>query len=167
LHLQLSFVKVSEKQFMINYITKEGLKKLQEELEILKKEKRPNVIQRIATARELGDLSENGDYQDAKDEQGFIEGRIMELENLLNKSEIIQKNDGGKNIGLGSKITADCGGVRREITIVGVNESDPASGFISNESPMGMAFMGKRKGDKVEVDIPSGKMICEILKVEN
>lgn len=150
---------------MTNYVTQEGLEKMRNELEELKTVKRPAVIKRIAEARELGDLSENGDYQDAKDEQGFIEGRIVELENLINKSEVIKKKESNGEVALGAKIIAECDGSQREFTIVGSNEANPSSGMISYESPIGMAFIGRKVGDIVEVEIPRGKMTCKILEI--
>jgi len=150
---------------MPNYLTEEGSRKLKSELQTLKEVKRPAVIRRIAAARELGDLSENGDYHDAKDEQGFIEGRISELENIINKSEVIIKNNSSDEVSLGSNFLAECDGKEREFTIVGVNEASPAQGLISYQSPLGTAFMGRRVGDEVEVDVPKGKMMCKVLKI--
>lgn len=148
-----------------NYLTKQGLQKLQEEFEYLKKIKMPEVIERIARAKELGDLSENAEYQDAKDEQGFIAGRIAELENLINKSEIIE--EGGKKtvVSVGSKIKIRCLKKDVEYTIVGSNEADPLKGLISNESPLGRAFLGRKAGEKVKVVVPRGEMDCEILEI--
>ncbi len=146
-------------------MTKQGLQKLQEEFEYLKKIKMPEVIERIARAKELGDLSENAEYQDAKDEQGFIAGRIAELENLINKSEIIE--EGGKKtvVSVGSKIKIRCLKKDVEYTIVGSNEADPLKGLISNESPLGRAFLGRKAGEKVKVVVPRGEMDCEILEI--
>jgi len=148
-----------------NYITQEGLKKLKEELEYLKKEKMPVVVERIARAKELGDLSENAEYQDAKDEQGFIAGRIAELENLINKSEIIEKNNSRDVVSVGCTIKALCGPDEHQYTIVGSNEADPSNGLISNESPIARAFLGCRVGDKVTVVVPKGEMECEVLEI--
>ncbi len=148
-----------------NYITKQGLEKLKEELEHLKKEKMPDVIERIAIARDLGDLSENAEYQDAKDEQGFIAGRIVELENLINKSEVIKEDSGSELVNIGSTVTARCNGKEVTYTIVGSNEASPSQGLISNESPIGQAFLGAKVGDKVNIEIPSGEMDCEVLQI--
>lgn len=148
-----------------NYITKQGLNKLKEELEQLKKEKMPEVIERIARAKELGDLSENAEHQDAKDEQGFIAGRIVELENLINKSEIIEANGNKEVVSVGCTIKALCEGDEHQYTIVGSNEADPGKGLISNESPIGRAFLGCRVGDKVKVAAPKGDMECEVLEI--
>jgi len=149
----------------VNYITKNGLEKLVEELEYLKKTKMPEVVERIARAKELGDLSENAEYQDAKDEQGFIAGRIAELENLINKSEIIKENGSKEIIDVGCTIKVRCGGDEYNYTIVGSNEANPGKGLISNESPIGRAFLGRRKGEKVMVNVPKGEMECEVLEI--
>lgn len=148
-----------------NYITKSGLEKLQEELRYLKKVKMPEVVERIARAKDLGDLSENAEYQDAKDEQGFIAGRIAELENLINKSEVIQENNSKEIVNIGSTIKVRCGQNEYSYTIVGFNEANPAKGLISNESPIGRAFLGRKIGEKVVVRVPKGEMECEILEI--
>ncbi|NUM25405.1 MAG: transcription elongation factor GreA [Candidatus Buchananbacteria bacterium] len=149
-----------------NYITKNGLEKLKEELELLKKTKMPEVIERIARAKELGDLSENAEYQDAKDEQGFIAGRIAELEHLINKSHVIEQKNNRDYVDIGSTIKVTCDGNKFTYTIVGSNEADPAQGLISNESPIGRSFLGRKKGDKVKVRVPRGEMECEVLEIE-
>lgn len=142
------------------------MKKLKEELQELKKIRRPQVIQRISEARELGDLSENAEYQDAREEQSFIEGRILELENIINKSEVYQKSGDSKNrIVLGSKFLAVCDGEERQFTLVGSTEVDPSLGLISYESPLGRAFYEKSIGDMVEVETPRGKISCKVLKI--
>jgi transcription elongation factor GreA len=151
---------------MSKFLTEEGLRKLNQELEQLKTVKRPAVIERIATARELGDLSENGEYHDARDEQGFIEGRIAQLEDMINKSEVIKNDSGSGIINLGVSLLAVCDGMNREFTIVGASEADPSKGFISYESPIGQAFMGKKVGDLVEVSVPKGVMKCEIKEIK-
>lgn len=148
-----------------NYITKGGLGKLKEELEYLRKKKMPEVVERIARAKELGDLSENAEYQDAKDEQGFIAGRIAEIENLINKSEVIEENSSKDIVTVGCTIRVFCGDKDYQYTIIGSNEANPARGLISNESPIGRAFLGKKVGDKVKVLVPKGEMECEILEI--
>jgi len=150
----------------LSYITKEGLQKLRAELEYLRKTKMPEVVERIARAKELGDLSENAEYQDAKDEQGFIAGRIAELENLINKSEVIRANGSKEVVNIGCTIKVRCGKNEYSYTIVGSNEANPSKGLISNESPIGRAFLGCKKGEKVVVAIPRGEMECEILEIE-
>ena len=152
---------------MTHYITQDGIEKLAKELEYLKNNKRKEVIARIQAAKELGDLSENAEYMDARDEQSFIEGRIGELETLIKKSEIINHNQDKDIVRLGSTVTVECdGNIKKIYTIVGSNEADPMQGFISNESPIGRAFLGRQVGDMVEVDIPKGKLGCKIINVE-
>src|SRR3989344_4891109 len=118
-----------------HYLTKDGLEKAKKELEFLKNEKMPEIIERIARAKELGDLSENAEYQDAKDEQGFTAGRIAELEEMIRKVQVIRKSDDSGVVSLGDTIKALCDGNQKEYTIVGSNEADPGKGMISNESP--------------------------------
>lgn len=149
-----------------NYLTKQGLQKIEEELEYLKKIKMPEVIERIARAKELGDLSENAEYQDAKDEQGFIAGHISELENLINKSELIEEGASRGIVNVGSTIKIRCNKTEFKYTIVGSNEANPSLGFISNESPLGRAFLGRKNGEKVIVSIPKGEMECEIIEIK-
>ena len=148
------------------YLTKQGLEKLEEEREYLKKVKMPEIIERIARAKELGDLSENAEYQDAKDEQGFTAGRLAELENLINKSEVISQNGAKETVNIGNTIRINCGNEEFNYTIVGSNEADPGKGLISNESPLGRAFLGRKIGEKVLVKIPRGEMECEILEIK-
>ncbi|MBI3290710.1 transcription elongation factor GreA [Candidatus Falkowbacteria bacterium] len=148
-----------------SYLTKQGLEKLKEELEYLKKAKMPEVAERIARAKELGDLSENAEYQDAKDEQGFIAGRIVELEHLINKAEVIEENGNKESVNIGSTIKVFCNTGEFKYTIVGSNEADPGKGLISNESPIGRAFLGAKIGEKITVNIPRGEMVCEILEI--
>ena len=147
------------------YITKEGLEKLKKELEYLKNEKMPEIIERIARAKELGDLSENAEYQEAKDDQGFTAGRIGELERLIRKAEVIAASHSNEMVSVGCTIRALCAGTEYRYTIVGSNEADPGRGLISNESPIGRAFLGGRIGDRVKVLIPRGEMECEILEI--
>jgi len=152
---------------MENYISKEGLENLKTELENLVKNKRPAVIERIATAQELGDLSENAEYHEARAQQSFIEGRVQELETLIKNAVIVKASKKTDSVGLGSTVHAICGDGRKiKYTIVGHSEADPMSGKISHESPLGQAFMGKAVGDKFELQIPAGKLECKIGKIE-
>ena len=149
-----------------NYLTEEGLKKIEQELEELKMVKRPDVVKRIDIAREFGDLSENAAYHDAKEEQAFIEGRILELEYLIKTSDIIDKNIHNKDlIDIGSHVKVDFNGEEKEFEIVGANEADPIRGSISYNSPLGKSFIGKRLGDKFEVEVPKGNVKCKILEI--
>jgi len=153
---------------MTHYITKEGLEKLKLELNELKTVKRHEVINRIKTAREQGDLSENAEYSDAKDEQSFIEGKILEIENLINKSIIIASNGNSTEmVTLGATVVVDCAGRNLKYTIVGSNEANPTEGLISNESPLGRAFLGKKVGETVVVSVPKGEMECHIVEIKS
>ena len=150
-----------------NYISKEGLKKLKEELAELKNIKRPLVIEKIARSREQGDLSENAEYHEAREEQSFIEGRIQEIEYLIKNSVIIKSDKKSDIVVIGSTVHATCdNGTKLKYTIVGPTEADPSSGKISHESPLGRAFIGKSVGHEFELVIPAGKIKCKIDKVE-
>ncbi|MFH1193449.1 MAG: transcription elongation factor GreA [bacterium] len=145
------------------YLTPEGKEKLEKELKILIAQ-RIEISNRIERAREMGDLKENAEYHDAKDEQGMSEGRIREIQDVLNQSEVVAKNT-GSSITLGSKIIAVLNGNVKNYEIVGANEANPLEGRISNESPLGKAFMGREEGNTVEVNVPAGKMVYEIKEV--
>ena len=151
-------------------VTKEGLKKLKDELEYLKDTKRKEVAQRLKEAISYGDLSENSEYEEAKNEQAFVEGRIIELERKIKNAKIISEHDAkktGKEANIGSHVTiAKVGGGEPEsYTIVGATEADPFEHKISNESPIGKAVLGNVKGDTVKVTTPSGTVEYEIVKV--
>jgi len=148
-------------------LTSEGLQKLQQELATLK-ERRKVVIERIKDAREYGDLSENSEYEDAKNEQSFVEGRIFELEETVRHAKVVAKKNamGTDKVELGLTVTLKMDGETLEYTIVGSSESDPASGRISSESPIGYSLLGKVKGDKVEINTPNGKMTCQIVGIK-
>lgn len=147
------------------YITKENLKKIKEELEYLEMKKRREVAARIEKAKELGDLSENAEYADAKDEMAFLEGKVLELRDKVNRAIIIEhkKSD---TVDVGSKVTLICNGEERFYHIVGPDEADPVEGKISNETPLAEGLMGKRIDDEVEINIPAGKLKCVVKKVE-
>lgn len=150
-----------------NYISQAGLDKVKQELEQLKNIDRPEVIDRIARARDQGDLSENAEYHDARERQSFIEGRILELEELIKNSIVLEEHKRSKIIGLGSTVHATCdNGLKFKYTIVGHSEADPSQGKISHESPFGRAFIGKTLGDEFELTVPAGKIKCKIEKVE-
>lgn len=151
------------------YVTQEGLRKLEEELEYLKTEKRAEVKERLKIARSYGDLSENSEYEAAKDEQGMVESRILLLENQLRNAVLIRSEDkvsGVVTVGSTVTIREFPNGDEEVYTIVGPAESDPIEGRISNESPIGKALLGKQEADKVVVPAPSGEITFEILKVE-
>lgn len=152
--------------FQQTFITEEGYQKLQEELQYLKNVKRKEISGRIELAKSFGDLSENAEYTDARNEQSFVEGRIMELELLLKTATVIKQTSGGSTIIMGSKIKIKMDGVTREFLIVGPQEADPVAGKVSYESPMGKSFLGKKVGDKFEIEVPKGKIKIEIVAIE-
>ncbi|MDD4271799.1 MAG: transcription elongation factor GreA [Patescibacteria group bacterium] len=147
-------------------ISQEGYDKLKKELDERLGVKRLEIAGRIETAKELGDLSENAEYAEAKDEQAFNDGRIGELTALLKNVTVVQSNGDKHKIGMGSKVTAAAEGKTKEFTIVSFNEANPAEGMISNESPLGVAFIGKKKGEKITVNTPRGSIVYEILDVK-
>ncbi|MEA2065182.1 MAG: transcription elongation factor GreA [Patescibacteria group bacterium] len=147
-----------------NLITPAGLEKLKKELNELKIVKRPALTERIKNAKELGDLSENADYQDAKEAQGFMEGRILELENIIKTATVIDKKMGDK-IGISSIVKLKSRDNIIKYTIVGASEVDLLNKKISNESPLGSALMDKKTGDKITIETPNGKAEYEILDV--
>jgi transcription elongation factor GreA len=152
-------------------VTKDGLKKLQEELAILKTARRQEVARRLKEAISYGDLSENSEYEEAKNEQAFVEGRILELERKIKNARIItaKKDKSSKEVDIGSSVTVRNKTDDEEpetFTIVGSTEADPSGQKISNESPLGKAFIGMQKGDTVKVMTPAGAHTYEILKVE-
>lgn len=149
-------------------ITQEGYNKLSSELEHLTKVKRREIANRIEKAKELGDLSENAEYHEAKDSQAFNEGRVAEIGNILKNVTIVEENKGsGGKIGMGSEIEAQNKqtGETKTFKMVSFNEADPIDGKISNESPLGTAFLDKKKGDEVIVETPKGEIKYKILKV--
>ncbi len=145
-------------------ISEEGYEKLQHELHELSTTKRRDIADRIEKAKELGDLAENAEYADAKEAQAFNEGRIGEISNLLKNLTVVQSAHGGE-IGMGSKVSVEIDGQKKEYTIVSFNEADPLEGRISNESPMGVAFLGRKVGEKVTVKTPKGDMTYSIKKI--
>lgn len=146
-------------------LTPEGLKKIQDELDALRI-KRREVALRIQEAKELGDLSENAEYHEAKNDQAFTEGRILELEALLHRAVVVEKpSKKNDTVQIGSTIKVSNNSVEREYSLVGSNEADPTSGKISNESPLGQAFLGKRKGDSIKLNTPKGVQEYSILSI--
>lgn len=148
------------------YLTPEGLENLKAELEEYKKHRRPETISRLEAAKALGDLSENAEYHEAKDELAFVEGHIRDLENKLHNVLLIEDTKEGGEVRVGSTIEIESDGKRKTYQIVGSSEVDPAGGRISNESPLGAAFIGKRKGDEVTVEAPSGRVTYTITDVK-
>jgi len=147
-------------------ISQEGYDKLKDELTLLTTVKRKEIAERIERAKELGDLSENAEYSEAKDAQALNEGRILELTNTLKNVTVVQHEDSNESVVMGSKVTVKTGDKEKQYTIVSFNEADPLNGKISNESPIGVAFLNKKKGDSVEVETPKGIVKYKILQIE-
>lgn len=146
-------------------LTPTGLEKLKTELQDLKTRGRQEVIERIRTAKEFGDLSENAEYEAAKNQQSFIEGRIQELEVMIKHAQVISKPKDKSKVEVGDTVEIECDGEKSTYTIVGATESNPAEGKISADSPIARALRGGKIGDKIEVPIPDGVMKCRILKI--
>lgn len=151
----------------VNYLTAEGLEKLKKEVAELKGPRRQELTARLRAAIQQGDLSENADYIQAKEEQGFLEGRILELDAILNNVVIIDENKKWDIVDIGATITIQEGDDPAETyQMVGPKEADPANGRISYESPIGRALMDHKVGDVVVVEIPVGNIELKILKIE-
>lgn len=149
----------------IAYLSQDGLEKIKAELVHLKTVRRRELAERIAAAKALGDLSENAEYHEAKDDLGFVEGRIMEIEDMLKNVSVIDEGATNDIIRIGTSVTVQVGSATKTYKIVGSNEANPMSGLISNESPLGSAFLGARAGETVTVETPAGKMSYKILSV--
>jgi transcription elongation factor GreA len=149
------------------YLTRAGFKKFEDELEQLRTVKRPRVAERIRQSKEFTDALDNAEYDEAKSEQAFIEGRIQELEATLANAQLIGEGPRSDVIGLGSHVTVkDSDGVVEQYTIVGSVEADPRHGLISNESPVGRALLGKRAGDEASVAAPAGSFQLTVVSVD-
>ena len=149
------------------FLTPEGLKKLEEELEYFRTVRRREVAERLRDVLEGQDILENAEYEDAKNEQAFVEGRILTLETILKSAEIIEKGGPADRVGIGSHVTiAEEDGEPETYHIVGSAEADPRSGRISNESPLGKALLGYRVGDEVIVNAPDGILSFQIIAIE-
>lgn len=150
-----------------SYLTRQGFDKLQEELDYLRKTKRQEVAERLHEAMEGGELIEDAEYEAAKNEQAFVEGRIQELEMLLANARVVEEGTQKDVVGVASRVTLQEEGNDPELfTIVGAAEANPREGRVSNESPLGRALMDHRVGDVVRVDAPQGSFSVKILKVE-
>ncbi len=149
-------------------LTKEGYQELQEELDKLVNEKLPKVVKRISTARDKGDLSENTEYQNAKEDKEIVDARISEIEDVLKRAEVVGKTRSKTQIGVGSEVTAHKKGNKTKMTfnIVGEFEGDADQGKISVVSPIGKAFLGSKQGDEVVVKAPAGDIVYIIDKVK-
>ena len=151
---------------MVRLVTQEGLQKLKDELENRKTKVRQEIAQAIKEAKEQGDLSENAEYSEAKRQQAENETRVAQLEMMIKNSEVAERDASSDCVQLGSAVKVKFNGSEMEFQIVGSNETSPEEMKISNESPMGKAFMGKCKGDSVEAETPSGKMKYKILDIK-
>jgi len=148
------------------YLSAEKLEELKKELIFLKTEKMPKTADRIDEARQMGDLSENAEYHAAREELAWAQSRVKELERIIDNSSVVESGGVKSSTAqMGSVITAVVNGKEKQYTIVGAQESNPAAGKISNDSPLAQAFWGKSKGDTVEFQAPAGKVLYQILEI--
>lgn len=150
------------------FVTKQGLVELKHELEDLEKVKRPQVLERVAAAREMGDLSENSEYTAAREELSLIDGRIEELSDMLKKVELIDEEEAARkhsSVILGSTVTVKIDGKQEVFELVGEWEADPDEKKISHESPLGKALLGKAVGEVIDVEAPAGKISYHIVEI--
>jgi transcription elongation factor GreA len=155
------------KGYEVVYLTAEGLQQIEDELDYLKTTRREEIALKLEIAIHQGDLKENADYHDAKNEQGFVEGRIRDLEDSLRRAQLIEDEGPSDVVRVGSTVTVSEEGFDEVETynIVGAHEADPASGRISNESPIGRALLGARVGDVVSVEAPAGEIRFEVQSI--
>ena len=147
-------------------ITQEGHDKLKKELEHLTIVKRREIANRIEKAKELGDLSENAEYSEAKDAQAMNESKVLTISTTLKNVVVVNNSGSNKEVAMGSTVTAENGAKEKVFQLVSFNEADPLEGKISNESPLGVAFLGKSKGDQVSVTTPKGEVKYKIIKIQ-
>ncbi len=147
------------------YISKDGLQKLRHELEEMVSIRRPEIAQRIHDAKEHGDLTENAEYEDAKNEQAFVEGRIQMVEALIKNATLIDEHHSNDHVQIGSTVKVSGPDGSQSFTIVGSTEAKPTEGRISNESPVGRALLGKKKGENVTVQVPAGDIAYKIVGI--
>lgn len=147
------------------YVSADGLKKLEAELDELRTKRRAEVAERIHNAMEFGDFSENSELEQAKNDQAFLEGRILSLEQMLKNAVTIDQNGHHDSVELGSTVVVEAGGEKMQYVIVGSAEAAPAEGRISNESPVGKALLGHRAGETVKASVPAGSMEMKIVRV--
>ena len=148
------------------YLTAEGMQTLKDELQELSTTKREDIAHRLKEAKADGDLSENAMYDAARDEQSFVEGRISEIEHILKHAVVITNKGKGGPVALGSKVHVELEEGEQKYVIVGSTEANPDKGYISDQSPIGKALLGKKIGDEVEVEVPSGNIVYRIKHVE-
>lgn len=151
---------------MEKYITQEGLEKLKKELIFLKETKRKEIAERLEKCLAFGDLTENSEYHETKEAQGFLEGRILELEDLVKNAVIVPEETKNQFAQVGSTVLVKAGEATEEFKIVGAEEADPIAGKISADSPLGKALINQPKGVVVEINTPSGRMHYKIVKIE-
>ena len=144
--------------------TKEGLEKLKKEYKKLKEIKRPAAVERLQKARSMGDLSENSEYQAAREELNFIDGRLAELEVILKQAEVVERSE-GEGIQVGDRVVLALEGVELKIHLVGEFEADPMNNKFSVDSPLGKALIGKKQGDEVKIITPAGKRVYKVVKI--
>ena len=150
----------------IQYVTAEKKELLKKELLELKEYKIPEIAKRIDEAKQMGDLSENAEYHQAREDMSWIQSRVKEIEYVLANADIILSVAGSKTVQIGSQIKVKYNDQKKEFTIVGSQEANPAIGKISNESPLGQAFLGRKEGDKVEIKVPAGVLEYKILEIK-
>jgi transcription elongation factor GreA len=151
------------------FLTRDGMQKIEAELEYLQTVRRQEVAQRLHEAMDGGDIQENAEYEDAKNERAFVEGRIMTLEALIKNAEIIERNGPTDRVGLGSYVTVvemDSDEEPERYHVVGSAEADPVNGYISNESPLGMGLLGNKVGDVVTVNAPDGLLKFQVVAID-
>lgn len=150
---------------MPTYLSAEALEEMKKELEWRKKDERREISEKILHAKEMGDLSENFEYQTAKEEQALNETRILELDDIMHDVVIVEDAKGAMEIALGTTFIVETDGKKKTFSLVGSNEANPLEGKISNESPIGLAFLGAKPGESVEFQAPSGKIQYRILEI--
>lgn len=151
---------------MPTYLSTEALEEMKKELAMRKKEIRREISEKILHAKEMGDLSENFEYQTAKEEQALNETRIVELEDIMHDVVIVQDTIGANEIALGTTFLVETEGKRKTFSLVGSNEANPLEGKISNESPIGLAFLGAKPGESIEFQAPSGIVSYKIVEIQ-
>lgn len=149
----------------VKVLTREGEKKLKEELSALK-ERRRIVMEKVKFARGLGDISENEEYASARDEQAYIDGKVRYIEGLLKNAKVVEKGNGTRVVGVGAAVKVKTDGEEIRFNVVGATEADPSSGKISCESPLGKALLGKKVGEVVDFEAPAGRVTYTVLKVD-
>lgn len=149
----------------IHYLSAESLEELKKEYFNLKNSTIPEIAKRIDEAKQQGDLSENAEYHQAREDMAWAQGRLVEVEKIISNAKIIVKQSSGV-VSVGDTITVEINGKNKQYTIVGPQEINPAKGLISNESPLGEAFLNHKVGDKIEISVPSGKMVYTIKEIK-